>query len=67
MREERMNMSQRERDRLKVVQAVEEGHLKQTEAAQRLEALSTLDSVTMLEEEKFDSLFFNDLAGARFF
>ena len=40
MREERINMSQRERDRLKVVQAVEEGHLKQTEAAQRV-GLST--------------------------
>ena len=36
MREERMQMSQGERDRLKVVQAVEEGHLKQTEGAQRL-------------------------------
>jgi hypothetical protein len=40
MEEERINMSQRERDRLKVVHAVEEGHLKQTEGAQRL-GLST--------------------------
>lgn len=36
MQEERINLSQRERDRLKVVQGVEEGRLKQTEAAQRL-------------------------------
>ena len=36
MPEERMNMSPRVSDRLKVVHAVEEGHLKQIEAAQRL-------------------------------
>jgi transposase len=36
MQEERINLSQGERDRLKVVQAVEEGHLKQTEGARRL-------------------------------
>jgi transposase len=40
MQEERINLSQRERDRLKVVHGVEEGHLKQTEAARRL-GLST--------------------------
>jgi transposase len=40
MQEERINLSQRERDRLKVVHAVEEGHLRQTEGAQRL-GLST--------------------------
>jgi transposase len=36
MQEERINLSQGERDRLKVVHAVEEGHLKQTEGARRL-------------------------------
>jgi len=40
MREERISLSQRERDRLKVVHAVQEGHLKQREAAHRL-GLST--------------------------
>lgn len=40
MGEERIGLSQRERDRLKVVHAIKEGHLKQTEAAQRL-GLST--------------------------
>ncbi len=34
--EERIELSQRERDRLKVVHAVEEGHLKQREGAERL-------------------------------
>jgi hypothetical protein len=36
MEEERMEMSARERERLKVLHEVEQGHLKQVEAAQRL-------------------------------
>jgi len=36
MGEERIGLSQRERDRLKAVHTIQEGHLKQTEAAQRL-------------------------------
>jgi transposase len=36
MREERISLSVRERERLKVLQQVEEGHLKQSEAARRL-------------------------------
>lgn len=36
MEEERISLSQRERDRLKVLHEVEQGHLKQVEAAQRL-------------------------------
>jgi len=36
MEEERIRMSQRERDRLRVLHEVEQGHLKQVEAAQRL-------------------------------
>ncbi len=33
MREERMELSERERDRLKVLHEVKQGHLKQVEAA----------------------------------
>src|SRR5579863_8634906 len=36
METERMELSARERERLKVLQQVEEGHLKQVEAARRL-------------------------------
>jgi Helix-turn-helix domain len=36
MEEERISLSQRERDRLKVLHEVQQGHLKQVEAAQRL-------------------------------
>jgi hypothetical protein len=36
MEEERISMSQRERERLKVLHEVEQGHLKQVEGAQRL-------------------------------
>jgi hypothetical protein len=36
METERIELSARERERLKVLQQVEEGHLKQIEAAQRL-------------------------------
>jgi len=36
MREERIELSERERDRLKVLHEVEEGHLRQVAAAQRL-------------------------------
>jgi hypothetical protein len=36
MEEERIELSARERERLKVLQQVEEGHLKQVEAARRL-------------------------------
>jgi len=40
MREERIELSQRERERLKVLHEVERGHLKQVEASQQL-GLST--------------------------
>ena len=36
MEEERISMSTRERERLKVLQQVEEGHVRQIEAARRL-------------------------------
>ncbi len=36
MEEERIELSERERDRLKVLHEVEQGHLQQVEAAQRL-------------------------------
>ena len=36
MEQERMEMSHREQDRLKALQAVGEGHLRQVKAAQRL-------------------------------
>jgi hypothetical protein len=36
MREERIELSHRERERLKVLHEVNEGHIKQYEAAERL-------------------------------
>ncbi len=36
MREERIELNERERDRLKVLHEIQPGHLKQVEAARRL-------------------------------
>ena len=40
MREERIELSQRERERLKVLHEVQQGHLRQREAAGRLQLSS---------------------------
>ena len=46
MREERIELSQKERDRLKVLHEVEQGHVKQVEASLQLE-LSTCQRATL--------------------
>ncbi len=51
MREERIELSQRERERLKVVHEIERGHLKQVEAGQRL-GLSTRQVRRILQRVK---------------
>ena len=51
MREERIELSQRERERLKVVHEIERGHLKQVEAGQRL-GLSTWQVRRILQRVK---------------